>query len=156
MGYGESKFVDTLNAKFESDGINAIAYRQKQSRFAAQYCDVNVDSILPEYYLAVEIKAKRGKRALSFNHDFTTDINSQHQLDRQIEFARLSGRYPIVHLICRMGCGRENIEYTFRSSDLKQLMDSGKTSILARQFDEYNMGSIFEYDFIYKRMYNRM
>lgn len=156
MGYGESKFVDTLNAKFELDGINAIAYRQKQSRFAAQYCDVNVDSILPEYYLAVEIKAKRGKRALSFNHDFTTDINGQHQLDRQIDFARLSGRYPIVHLICRMGRGRENIEYTFRATDLKQLMDSGKTSILAREFDEYNKGDIFGYQSIYHRAHNRL
>ena len=156
MGYGESKFVDTMNAKFELDGINAIAYRQKQSRFAAQYCDVNVDSILPEYYLAVEIKAKRGKRALSFNHDFTTDINGHHQLDRQIEFAVLSGRYPIVHLICRMGRGRENIEYTFRSTDLKELMDSGSVSLLSKQFDEYNMGDIFTDEFTLTRAYSRM
>ncbi len=53
----EWALVSALNSFFEKDGIAAIAYRLKQSRFSGQFMDILVDSKIPEYYLAIECKA---------------------------------------------------------------------------------------------------
>ena len=40
----EWALTNALNAFFEKDGVAAIAYRLKQSPFAAQFMDILVDS----------------------------------------------------------------------------------------------------------------
>ena len=57
MGDFEWALVHALNSFFEKDGIAAIAYRLKQSRFSGQFTDILVDSRIPEYYLAIECKS---------------------------------------------------------------------------------------------------
>ena len=57
MGDFEWALVNSLNSFFEKDGIAAIAYRLKQSRFSGQLMDILVDSKIPEYYLAIECKS---------------------------------------------------------------------------------------------------
>ena len=140
MGYGEAPLVETLNSHFYSNRICALSYRLKQSRFSGQLCDINVDSRIYEWYLAVEVKMKRGKQALNFNSDFTTDIHDVHQLTRLIEYAKVSGRKPIVYLYCRMGAGKKVLKYSFDAYQLYDWYKQGIKSIKANQFEEYNIG----------------
>ena len=140
MGYGEAPLVEALNSYFYSNRICALSYRLKQSRFSGQLCDINVDSRIYEWYLAVEVKMKRGKQALNFNSDFTTDMEGVHQLTRLIEYAKVSGRKPIVYLYCRMGAGKKVLKYSFDAHQLYAMYNNGCKSIKANQFEEYNIG----------------
>lgn len=140
MGYGEALLVQKLNDYFHSNRVCALAYRLKQSRFSGQLCDINVDSLDNNWYSAVEVKMKRGKKALNFNSDFTTDINGEHQLTRLIEYAKVSGRRPIIYLLCRMGVGRKVLRYSFDAHYIYNCYRNGITSIKAKDFDKYNIG----------------
>lgn len=138
-GYGEDKVCRCLNKHFMENQITAFAFRLKQYKYAKQYTDIIVDSLSPDYFMALEVKSKRGKYALNFNSDFTIDEHTkEHQLDRQCEFSRRTGRIAYVVLYCRQGAGKPVLCYVFESSTLKHLKDSGKVSILASEFDEYN------------------
>jgi len=147
MGYGESDVVDALNNYFDNNCINALSYRHKQGRFTDQWCDINVDSSDNRWYLALEIKSKRGKRALNFNNDFTTNKDGVHQLQRLIDYAMLTGRNPMIIVFCRMGRGRPNQIYTFDALDLWTLWNSGSKSLKAKEFDEYNTSYFDEVEF---------
>ena len=138
MGYNEGKLVDTLNAHFHTNGIEAIAYRQKQSRFSEQWVDITVDSLDSEWYLAVEVKSKRGRRALNFNSDFTTNKDGEHQLARMMSFCKLSGRTPYIVYYCRMGRGRPNEVYVLDGYELFLSYLNGNTSIKAKELSKYN------------------
>jgi len=140
MGYGESTLVSSLNAHFNSKRICAIAYRLKQSRFAGQYTDINIDSRDDKWYLAIEVKMKRGKHALNFNSDFTTDIEGVHQLTRLIEYAKVSGRRAIIYLYCRMGQGKDVLKYTFDAKYIYALYKNGAKSLKANEFEQNNIG----------------
>jgi len=61
----EWALVSALNSFFEKDGIAAIAYRLKQSRFSGQFMDILVDSKTPEYYLAIECKSLDARKTKS-------------------------------------------------------------------------------------------
>ena len=61
MGDFEWAMVNSLNSFFKREGIAAIAYRLRQSRFVTQLADILVDSKIPEYYLAIECKYGNGK-----------------------------------------------------------------------------------------------
>ncbi len=138
-GHGENISCDRLNNFFIRKKIKAFAYRLKQSKGVKQWTDVLVDSQLNKYYLAIEVKAKRGKYALNFNGDFTTDeFTGEHQLDRQIEFSRRTGRAPYVVLFCRMGAGRKQLIYVFESIELQKRMKRGDVSVLSKDFDSLN------------------
>lgn len=140
MGYGEAELVASLNDHFYDNRICALSYRLKQSRFATQLVDVNVDSRNPCWYLAVEVKMKRGKKALNFNSDFTTDIDGVHQMTRLMEYAKVSARKPIVYLLCRMGTGKKVLKYSFDAAKLYVMYKDGIKSLKANQFEEYNIG----------------
>ena len=140
MGYGERPLAKSLNEHFYSNHICAIAYRLKQSRFATQLVDVNVDSINDEWYLAIEVKMKRGKYALNFNDDFTIDKHGVHQMTRLMEYAKVSGRIPIVYLLCRMGADKKVLKYSFDATKLYAMHQDGIKSLKANQFEEYNIG----------------
>jgi hypothetical protein len=144
MGHYENDLVVKLTNHFTAFDIDAIAYRNKQSRFSEQLCDINVDSILPEWYLAIEVKSKRGKRALNFQNDFTTDQDGTHQITRLYDFACLSGRSPLIVLCCRMGKGNPNKVYVFDAVDIYNRYMDGGTSILAKEYDDLHIKRLDE------------
>ena len=86
-----------LNSFFEREGVQAIAYRLKQSRFASQLVDILVDSRNPEYYLAIECKSldARKTKSLYFKQHFSSAAGN-HQLERETEFIIRSGRKGIL------------------------------------------------------------
>src|SRR5512137_1493879 len=93
MGNFEWALTTALNSFFEGEGVSAIAYRLKQSRFAAQLVDILVDSRIPEYYLAIECKSldARKTRSLYFKQHFSNAAGG-HQLARETDFITRSGR----------------------------------------------------------------
>ena len=107
MGDFEWALVNSLNSFFEKDGIAAIAYRLKQSRFSAQFMDILVDSKIPEYYLAIECKSldARKTKSLYFKQHFSLAAGS-HQMTRETEFITRSGRQGILAVELRYGAGK--------------------------------------------------
>lgn len=107
MGDFEWALTSALNSFFEREGITAIAYRLKQSRYAMQLMDILVDSGLPEYYLAIECKSldARKTKALYFKQHFSTS-GGDHQLVRETEFITKSGRQGILAVELRFGAGK--------------------------------------------------
>ena len=106
MGDFEWALTTALNSFFEREGIQAIAYRLKQSRFASQLVDILVDSRIPEYYLAIECKSLNAKKAktLYFKQHFSWAAGD-HQLARETKFITQSGRQGILAVELRHGAG---------------------------------------------------
>ena len=104
--------VNSLNSFFQREGIAAIAYRLRQSRFAAQLADILVDSKTPEYYLAIECKSldARKTRSLYFKQHFSTAAGA-HQIERETDFITRSGRQGILAVELRHGVGRSRTAY---------------------------------------------
>ena len=100
----EYALTHALNEFFEKDGIAAIAYRLKQSRFSTQFMDILVDSKIPEYYLAIECKSldARKTRSLYFKQHFSLAAGG-HQMARETEFITRSGRQGILAVELRHG-----------------------------------------------------
>lgn len=107
MGDFEWAMVNSLNSFFEREGIAAIAYRLRQSRFATQLADILVDSKVPEYYLAIECKSldARKTRSLYFKQHFSIAAGA-HQIERETDFITRSGRQGILAVELRHGVGR--------------------------------------------------
>jgi hypothetical protein len=106
MGNFEWALTNSFNCFFEREGINALAYRLKQSRFASQLVDILVDSRTPEYYLAIECKSINAKKtkSLYFKQHFSTAAGN-HQLIRETDFITKSGRQGILAVELRHGTG---------------------------------------------------
>src|SRR5512136_1979131 len=102
----EWALTTALNSFFEREGIQAIAYRLKQSRFASQLVDILVDSRIPEYYLAIECKSldARNTKTLYFKQHFSLAAGD-HQLARETKFIIQSGRQGILAVELRHGAG---------------------------------------------------
>ncbi|WP_348304203.1 hypothetical protein [Methanothrix sp.] len=107
MGDFEWAMVNSLNSFFESEGIKAIAYRLRQSRFATQLADILVDSKIAEYYLAIECKSldARKTRSLYFKQHFS-EASGGHQIERETDFIIRSGRQGILAVELRYGVGK--------------------------------------------------
>lgn len=107
MGDFEWALVSSLNSFFTREGIAAIAYRLRQSRFATQLADILVDSKIPEYYLAIECKSldARKTRSLYFKQHFSMAAGA-HQIDRETDFITRSGRQGILAVELRHGVGK--------------------------------------------------
>lgn len=107
MGNFEWAMVNSFNSFFQRDGINAIAYRFRQSRFASQLADILVDSKVPEYYLAIECKSidARKTKSLYFKQHFSSAAGA-HQIERETDFITLSGRQGILAVELRHGPGK--------------------------------------------------
>ena len=107
MGDFEWALVSALNSFFEKDGIAAIAYRLKQSRFSGQFMDILVDSKIPEYYLAIECKSldARKTKSLYFKQHFSLAAGA-HQMKRETDFITRSGRQGILAVELRYGAGK--------------------------------------------------
>jgi len=119
-----------LNAFFKKDGIPAIAYRLKQSRFSTQFMDILVDSKIPEYYLAIECKSlnARKTRSLYFKQHFSTAAGA-HQLSRETEFITLSGRQGILAVELRHGTGKAKTAHLVPWGQIYQRFSSGEAGL---------------------------
>lgn len=142
MGYGESPLVNRLNKHFDRKRIQAYAYRQPQVMRRAQKCDITVDSKKPDWFLAIEVKSRRGLNALNFDHDFQQeDDRKEHQLVRLCKFADNTGRRPIVYYVCRgAGKGNRNMYFSFDAYELLDHMNDGNHSIYAKDLPSWNIG----------------
>lgn len=125
-----------LNAFFKKDGIPAIAYRLKQSRFSTQFMDILVDSKIPEYYLAIECKSldARKTRSLYFKQHFSTAAGA-HQLARETEFITLSGRQGILAVELRYGAGKSRTAHLVPWGQIYQRFSAGKAGLSLRDIE---------------------
>src|SRR5512137_2189582 len=130
MGNFEWALTTALNSFFEKDGIQAIAYRRKQSRFASQLVDILVDSKIPEYYLAIECKSldARKTKSLYFKQHFSLAAGN-HQLARETEFIVRSGRQGILAVELRHGAGTARTAHLVPWGQIYQSFAAGKTGL---------------------------
>lgn len=127
----EWAIVRAFNTFFEEEKIEAIAYRLRQARFSAQHMDVLVDSRYPEYYLAIECKSLV-KAPLYFKQHFSPD-----QIDRESRFIELSGRTGMLAIEFRGGRGRSKSAHLVPWSVLKEIHDSGASSLSIETIESY-------------------
>ncbi|WGI17441.1 hypothetical protein [Methanonatronarchaeum sp. AMET-Sl] len=99
----ERDLVKSFNSFFEREGVRAIAYRRKQHRFSSQFVDILVDSIKPEFYIAIEnksISTAKGAKKLYFSQHF-----SENQVERIDKFLNKSGRRGYLAVELKQGRG---------------------------------------------------
>jgi Holliday junction resolvase len=137
MGDFEWALVGALNSFFERDGIAAIAYRLKQSRFSAQLVDILVDSSHPEYYLAIECKSvdARKTKSLYFKQHFSSRAGA-HQLARETEFITRSGRQGILAVELRWGGGRARSAHLVPWGQVFQSYSAGRSGITLEEIEQ--------------------
>lgn len=109
----ESTLKKSFNEFFIENSIRGICHRLKQSRFATQFVDLLVDSLDPDYYLAIECKSIDATKtnALYFTQHFTMDKNNIHQVTRISDFLYRSGRRGFLAVELRLGSGRRKNAY---------------------------------------------
>ncbi len=132
----EWALVSALNSFFERDGIAAIAYRLKQSRFSAQFMDILVDSKIPEYYLAIECKSldARKTKALYFKQHFSLAAGA-HQMKRETDFITRSGRQGILAVELRYGAGKARTAHLVSWGEIFQRYNAGETGITLQEIE---------------------
>jgi len=132
----EWALTNALNAFFEKEGVAAIAYRLKQSPFAAQFMDILVDSKTPEYYLAIECKSldARKTKSLYFKRYFS-QAAGDHQLTRETEFITRSGRQGILAVELRRGAGKARTAHLVPWGQIYQSFSEGKSGLSLRDIE---------------------
>ncbi len=133
----ERAVVSALNLLFKEEGIAAIAYRLKQSPFAAQFMDILVDSKIPEYYLAIECKSldARKTRSLYFKKYFSLAAGA-HQLDRETEFITRSGRQGILAVELRHGAGKARTAHLVPWGQIFQSFSAGRAGLTLAEIED--------------------
>ena len=136
MGDFEWALTAALNSFFEKEGVSAIAYRLKQSRFAAQLVDILVDSRTPEYYLAIECKSldARKTKSLYFKQHFSNAAGA-HQLTRETDFITRSGRQGILAVELRQGAGRGRMAHLVPWGQVYQSFEAGRTGLTLEEIE---------------------
>jgi Holliday junction resolvase len=136
MGDFEWALTTALNSFFEKEGIHAIAYRLKQSRFSSQLVDILVDSRIPEYYLAIECKSldARKTKSLYFKQHFSLAAGN-HQLARETEFIIRSGRQGILAVELRHGVGKSRTAYLVPWGQVYQSFHAGKVGLTLEEIE---------------------
>lgn len=105
MGSFEIEIARCLNRHLGTIACRGFAFRLKQGKYSYQYVDVLVDSLNPEYYLAIECKSLKGKR-INFKSNFHYDKNGVHQIDMISEFLEHTGRRGYLAVEFRFGTGK--------------------------------------------------
>jgi hypothetical protein len=137
MGNFEWALTTALNSFFKRDGIQAIAYRLKQSRFASQLVDILVDSRIPEYYLAIECKSldARKTKTLYFKQHFSFAAGD-HQLARETKFIIKSGRQGILAVELRHGAGTARTAHLVPWGEVYQNFQAGKVGLTLEEIQQ--------------------
>ena len=140
MSEFERSLVNTLNTAFREANKRAVAHRIKQSRFTSQVVDVLVDSLDPEYYLAIECKSislEKGAKALYFSQHFTVDGRGVHQLIHMREYIGLSGRRGILAVELRKGQGKRREVHLIPWCTVIRRFDSGAVGFSVEEIESY-------------------
>ncbi|MCJ7478555.1 MAG: hypothetical protein MUP63_00055 [Candidatus Nanohaloarchaeota archaeon QJJ-7] len=151
----ERELVNAFNRYFGDSNEKGIAYRRKQHRFSSQFVDILVDSIRPDFYLAIENKSisTNATNKLYFSQHFS-ESKDGHQVDRISEFLQKSGRKGFLAVEVKRGRGKQrkaffvpwkNLEYRYREGEpgiaideLEDFMEIERTS------DYYDVRPVFE------------
>ncbi len=138
MGDFEWALTRAFNQFFEEEGIEALAYRLKQSRFAPQLIDILVDSRHSKYYLAVECKSldARKNSSLYFKSHFSA-TGGGHQLERETKFLELSGRTGVLAVELRRGAGRPRSAYLLPWGLARERFDEGFAGLRLEKMESY-------------------
>ncbi|MDG6242888.1 MAG: hypothetical protein QCH31_00640 [Methanolobus sp.] len=141
----ERVLVQSFNAFFEDKKLKGVAYRLKQHRFTAQFLDVLVDSLDPDYYMGIECKSisvDKGAKALYFTQHFTTDKNGVHQIERISDFLLRSGRTGFLAVELKMGVGHSREAYMIPWTELcRRYKEEGTAKITVDEIRAYpNIG----------------
>ena len=133
----EWALTTSLNSFFEREGIQAVAYRLKQSRFASQLVDILVDSRIPEYYLAIECKSldARKTKTLYFKQHFSLAAGD-HQLARETKFITQSGRQGILAVELRHGAGAARTAHLVPWGEVYQSFQVGKVGLTLEEIQQ--------------------
>ncbi len=148
----ERELVKSFNSYFERKGVRAIAYRRKQHRFSSQFIDILVDSIKPDYYIAIEnksISTAKGAKKLYFSQHF-----SDNQVSRINRFIEKSGRKGYLAVELKQGRGNPRRAFLVPWSavikrykddesgfDVQEIKDFSE---IERNGDKYQVGSFFD------------
>jgi|WetSurMetagenome_2_1015567.scaffolds.fasta_scaffold38551_5 hypothetical protein len=93
----ESELTKALNACLRAEKVNAIAYRHFEHKKNEQLFDILIDNRGVELYFAIECKSvdySQYKR-LYFSSAFSC-TDAGHQIERESEFLKMSGRAGIL------------------------------------------------------------
>lgn len=136
----ERGLVTSFNNYFREKHIRGISYRLKQHRFTAQFLDVLVDSLNPDYYLGIECKSisvEKGAKALYFTQHFTTDKKGVHQIERISDFLSESGRCGFLAVELRYGAGHPREAYAIPWNDIKNRFGSESLKFTIEEIRNY-------------------
>lgn len=151
----ERELVKAFNRFFEDTGTQGIAYRRKQHRFSSQFVDVLVDSIRPEFYLAIENKSvsTSSTNKLYFSQHFS-ESSDGHQVDRITDFLQRSGRRGYLAVEMKRGRGKPRKAFLVPWKDLQKLYEAEETGLhldelqdypeIDRDSEDYDVGELFE------------
>jgi len=134
----EWELVDALNRFFEVEGVRAIAYRLKQSRYTPQVVDLLVDSPHPEYYMAIECKSVDARKAktLYFTQHFSV-AGGAHQIDRADQFLLKSGRRGLLAVELRRGPGRPKAAHFVSWEEVLQRFRSKEAGLPVERIETF-------------------
>jgi hypothetical protein len=93
----ESDLTKSLNASLKSQNIKAIAYRHFEHKKNEQLFDILMDTRGVELYFAFECKTidYANYKRLYFSSAFSS-TNAGHQIERESEFLKMSGRAGVL------------------------------------------------------------
>lgn len=134
----ERALVKAFNRFFDAAGERGIAYRRKQHRFSSQFVDVLVDSIRPEFYLAIENKSvsTSATNKLYFSQHFSESENG-HQVDRISDFLDRSGRTGYLAVEVKRGRGRPRRAFMVPWRELRERWEEDATGIHIDELEEF-------------------
>ncbi|MFB6265847.1 MAG: hypothetical protein ABEI07_02055 [Candidatus Nanohaloarchaea archaeon] len=134
----ERELVKAFNRFFEENNERGIAYRRKQHRFSSQFVDVLVDSIKPEFYLAIENKSisTKATNKLYFSQHFS-ESEDGHQVDRISDFLQRSGRRGYLAVEVKRGRGKQRKAFFVPWKVLKERYDSGEPGIGIEELEDF-------------------
>jgi len=142
----ERNLVKSLNSYFKSKDINAIAYRRKQHRFSSQFIDVLVDSLNPDFYMAIEnksISTKKGAKCLYFSQHF-----SKTQVEDIDIFLKRSGRRGYLAVELKRGRGKNREAFVIPWADVIRKYEKGEVGFDIEEIRTFKKiyGKDSEYD----------
>jgi len=144
VGFGEAHIVRYLNKMFETKGIHAFAWRIPQLRYRLQVADIVVDSPLPEFFMAIEVKSCGTPHYFNIDARGRSKALNATQLEILCNFADKTGRLPYYVIAYRpkrkVTHGKATF-YTIDAYELLELFKAGRKRISLK--DECYEGIIF-------------
>ncbi len=132
----ERNLVNNLNRYFKKNNIDAIAYRRKQHRFSSQFIDVLVDSLNPDYYLAIEnksISTSKGTTKLYFSQHF-----SSNQINKINNFLEKSGRKGYLAIELKRGKGKNRKAFIVPWEEVRNKIKKDEVGFKLEEIKEHH------------------